>query len=217
MVTNPDAKRILVFGDSLSWGYVPNSNHVRLPANIRWPGHLQDLLGNGYEVIEEALNSRAIENIDSRPGKEGRRALDYIIGCLDSHDPLDYVIVQLGSNELKHEYANTADAIGQQMRGLLELILSRPSQFRNVKPEVMLLAPPITDETTDYCRKDNKYLGATEKSRQLGAIYNSIATDMQLKFLDMATVVTVGDDGIHLDGESHIVVADSVYKLLVTQ
>ena len=29
MNLNPEAKRLLVFGDSNTWGYIPNSNHLR--------------------------------------------------------------------------------------------------------------------------------------------------------------------------------------------
>jgi len=210
MITNPDAQRILVFGDSLSWGYMPDSDHERWPANIRWPGRLQLLLGDGYEVIEEALNSRAIDNIDRRSGKEGRRALDYVEGCLDSHDPLDYAIVLLGSNELKHEYNNTAEAVGQQMRGLLDTIMTRPSQFRDKKPEVILLAPPVVDETKEYCTQNDKYLGATEKSRELGVVYAGIAEELGLRFLNLADIVVTGADGCHLDAESHAKVADVI-------
>lgn len=109
MNTNVSAKRIMVFGDSLSWGYQPGTNHLRFDAQTRWPGRLQMLLGENFEVIEENLNSRGIENGDPRPGKEGRVAMDYIEAVLDSHDPLDRVIVLLGTNELKHEMNMTAE------------------------------------------------------------------------------------------------------------
>ena len=97
MNTNPKAKRILCFGDSNTWGYIPGTKHNRYPADIRWTGVLQQLLGSEFEIIEEALNSRGITKGDSRPGKEGRVGMEYILPCLDSHDPLYYVIVMLGS------------------------------------------------------------------------------------------------------------------------
>ena len=50
--------RIMVFGDSISWGWEPNPNppSVRLPPDSRWPGVLQKELGSDYEVIDEALD-----------------------------------------------------------------------------------------------------------------------------------------------------------------
>ncbi len=50
-------KTILCYGDSLTWGYDPRDG-TRYPFNQRWPGVLQQELGNGFRVIEEALSGR---------------------------------------------------------------------------------------------------------------------------------------------------------------
>ena len=150
MITNPKAKRIVCFGDSLVWGYVPGTGHQRYSANVRWTGILQDTLGNDYEVVEEGLNSRGIANGDPRPGKEGRSAMDYVVPCLDTHDPLDFVVVLLGTNELKHSFAQAASEVAQTMRSLLGIVLSRPSQFRAEKPKVILISPPTINDQTKY-------------------------------------------------------------------
>ena len=63
-------KKILCFGDSLTWGYIPGSGHERFSEKIRWPKVLQKALGEDFEIIEEGLNSRTLVNEDTRPGKE---------------------------------------------------------------------------------------------------------------------------------------------------
>ena len=65
--------RIMVFGDSLSWGWTPNPNppSVRLPVDSRWPDVMQKELGGEYEVITEALNGRTTDI-----GQPARRGLD---------------------------------------------------------------------------------------------------------------------------------------------
>ena len=131
MNTNIDAKRILCFGDSNTWGYVPGSKHNRYPSNVRWTGILQNMLGSFFEIIEEGLNSRGIINGDKRPGKEGRSGMEYIVPCLDTHDPLDFIIVFLGTNELKSELNLTSEDIGENLRILINTISNHPSQFRN--------------------------------------------------------------------------------------
>ena len=68
MNTNPDAFRILCYGDSNTWGYTPISKK-RYPANIRWTGVLQNLLGKDFWIIEEGLNGRTT-NLEE-PGKNG--------------------------------------------------------------------------------------------------------------------------------------------------
>ena len=214
MNTNISAKRIMVFGDSLSWGYKPGSKHQRFAADTRWPGQLQMLLGDNYDIIEENLNSRGIENGDTRPGKEGRRALDYIEAALDSHDPLDTVIVLLGTNELKHEMSMSAEQVGNSMEKLLTIIKTRRSQFQNTTPSVILLAPPTINELTEYCHEDDKYLGASEKSKELASRYERIAAKMGVGFISLRHI-QVGVDGIHIDACQHKLIADAVCVALL--
>ena len=59
-------KRILCFGDSNTWGYVPSSDAERYPASIRYPRVLQDKLGKDYEVIEEGLPGRTMISDDMK-------------------------------------------------------------------------------------------------------------------------------------------------------
>lgn len=214
MNINTSAERIMVFGDSLSWGYQPGTKHQRFDAQTRWPGRLQMLLGDDYEVIEENLNSRGIENGDPRPGKEGRRALDYIEAALDSHDPLDKVIVLLGTNELKNEMNMSAEEVGESMEKLLTVIHTRLSQFRETTPDILLLSPPIINEATEYCRAGNKYLGATEKSKELTSVYERLATKLGIGFVAL-NEITAGVDGIHIDADQHAKVANLVFNKLV--
>ena len=51
-------KRIVCFGDSNTWGYIPVTGE-RYDETIRWPARLQEMLG--YErctVVEEGLTGR---------------------------------------------------------------------------------------------------------------------------------------------------------------
>src|SRR6478672_7408743 len=108
MTTNPDAKRILCFGDSNTWGRIP---HVpgRYPVNVRWTGRLQKLLGDNFEIIEEGLGSRTTDlNYAKKPGRNGRA---YLTPCLDSHNPLDVVVIMLGTNDAKIEFNRNAQDI----------------------------------------------------------------------------------------------------------
>ena len=52
--------KILCYGDSNTWGYIPGTDHQRFSKDERWPGALQRMLGDKYEIIEEGLNSRIV-------------------------------------------------------------------------------------------------------------------------------------------------------------
>lgn len=214
MNTNDNVKRVLCFGDSNTWGYIPNSKHNRYRASVRWTGVLQNLLGNSHEIIEEGLNSRGILNGDNRPGKEGRSAMEYIIPCLDTHDPLDYVIVLLGTNELKAELNLSPEEIGENLKTLLNVINQRPSQFRELKPKLVLVNPPILNENTEYALKGDKYKGATEKSLALGVIFEKIANDIGATFVDVQDKLITGEDGVHMTSEAHEILGKDIYKVI---
>ena len=47
-------KNILCFGDSNTWGFPPDCG-ARYDRKTRWPGVLQDALGDAFYVIEEGL------------------------------------------------------------------------------------------------------------------------------------------------------------------
>jgi lysophospholipase L1-like esterase len=84
---------VLAFGDSLSWGIVP-STRDRWPFAQRWAGVLEERLGPPVRVIEEHLNGRTAFDNPVLPGRNGLAALPVL---LESHAPLDVVIVMLGA------------------------------------------------------------------------------------------------------------------------
>lgn len=100
-------KNILCYGDSNTWGYDAETKN-RFPPDVRWTGILKRTLGEGYHVIEEGLNGRTTVWDDPIEGyKNGR---EYLIPCLESHRPLDLVIIMLGTNNLKKRFSLTFSA-----------------------------------------------------------------------------------------------------------
>lgn len=204
--------RILCYGDSNTWGYISGSDHQRYGENERWTKILAQKLGNNVEIIEEGLNSRTLISNDERPGKEGKNGFKYLIPCLDTHDPIDLVILMLGTNELKSVYNKTSKDIGDMLeKYFVKTILGRKSQFKNSYPKLLIVTPPIVNEEVDYCRIGNKYVGATQKSKDLNTIYNNIAEKYNCYFLNNEGLTT-GIDGVHLTKESHQLLANKLYS-----
>ncbi len=215
MNINPNAIRVLCFGDSNTWGYIPGTKHERYLADVRWTGILQARLGKEYEIIEEGLNSRGIVNGDGRPGKEQRSATEYVFACLDSHDPLDHVVICLGTNELKAGLGLSAEQVGENFRTLVQAIQSRPSQFRATVPHVTIVVPAAIDESTEYARKDDKFVGAREKSIQLRGVLANIANECGCSLVDIQDQLQTGEDGIHLLAGSHGALGAAVAESLL--
>ena len=120
--------KILCYGDSNTWGYIPGTDHQRFSKDERWPGALQRMLGDKYEIIEEGLNSRTLVSVDKRRDREGRSGAEYLLPCLDTHDPIDLVIIMLGTNELKTEFYRNPKEIGEIFEEqFVKKIISRKS------------------------------------------------------------------------------------------
>ena len=91
-------KKILVFGDSNSWGYVP-AKGTSFPENIRWPGVAAKALGTDFCISEDCISGRPTILEDPRhPKRCGLDALGY---SLISQSPLDLVVLAVGTNDLK--------------------------------------------------------------------------------------------------------------------
>ena len=200
--------RILCYGDSNTWGYIPGSDHERYNENTRWTRLLSAKLGKEFEIIEEGLNSRTLISNDPRPGKEGKSGYDYLIPCLDSQDPIDLVVLMLGTNELKYTNNKTPEEIGEILEEkFVKTILNRKSQISNNYPKLLLVTPPLVNEDADSTTK-KKYLNATEKSNKLNDIYKDVALRNNCYFLSNDGLIS-GIDGIHLSSEKHAYLAEN--------
>ena len=96
---------ILCFGDSNTWGYKPDKTG-RFDENTRWTALLQKKLGPEYHIIEEGLCGRTTVFQDEL--RESRRGLDMIGVTVEMHNPLDLVIIMLGTNDCKTRYGASA-------------------------------------------------------------------------------------------------------------
>jgi lysophospholipase L1-like esterase len=213
MNTNPNAKRILCFGDSYTWGYSPASSHERVPSDERWTGVLQNTLGIDFEIIEEGLNSRTLNSEDPRPDKEGRNGKTYLIPCLDSHDPIDLVILMLGTNELKDRFKSTIEKIGNVIESdYVKTILGRKSQFRDTTPQLLLISPPILNLDIQYAKE--RYADSREINLQLAQLYKEIAQRTNCLFLNSAEFVEVGADGVHFEKPYHKILGEKIADII---
>lgn len=211
MNTNPLAKRILCFGDSNTWGYIPASGE-RYPVDVRWTGLLQEKLGNNFEIIEEGLNSRTTDLDD--PEYIGKNGLVYLRPCLETHDPIDAMILMLGTNDMKQKFHRQPPKIAEGVDKLIKAVKQFSREEETKMPEIILVSPPLIDETVRGVKK--KFLGAEEKSKQLASLYEKIATKHHCKFIDASILISPSKkDGYHLDPKQHQVLSDCLYSLII--
>ncbi|GAB2710511.1 GDSL-type esterase/lipase family protein [Nocardia thraciensis] len=202
MIVNPSAFTILCFGDSNTFGQ-RSEGSGRWPADVRWTGRLQQLLGNGYSVIEEGLGGRTTD-LDY-PERGDRNGRTYFQPCLRSHSPLDMVVVMLGTNDLKSRFNRGPEEIATALDGYIDNIESTAWTRTGGVPIVLLVSPIYIDATQPgFCESSSEYdANSVRKSRKLGAPISRVADKRNTMFVDAAAVARPGYDGVHLSHDSH--------------
>ena len=171
---------VLCFGDSNTYGRDPKTKG-RFEHDVRWPGVLAKTLGRGYHVIEEGLNGRTTVWDDPVRGHQKRNGSMYLLPCLESHSPIDLLIVMLGTNDLKARFSVTAYDIGQSMGALIETA-QRSGAGRNGGPPKVLVDVSSPPREAHRVRRDLQRGGGEieaprpplrKTARSTGAIFDA--------------------------------------------
>lgn len=194
--------RILCFGDSNTRGFVPLSGgKLRYEANERWTGLLQSALGDNYDIIEEGLDARTTNLDDPRPGFVGKNGLTYFTPCLDSHKPLNLIILMLGTPDLKALFNRSSDQITAGLEELVEQV---------TETKVLIVSPPILLDSTDFAK--TMFTGATIKSQELESKYRTLAGKYKCDFVSGADCEVDPHEGVHLTRLGHQMMFERIYE-----
>ena len=180
-------KTLVCFGDSNTWGHIAGSGGARFPRESRWPSRLQRELGDEWEVIAEGLGGRTA-TVD-RPDSEGRNGLPYLLPCLHSHEPVDALVIFLGTNDVNFV---EDDRVARCVARLVKVARDSEAGPGGSAPHVLVLCPPPFD------------------GHELGA---SFAAELDCDLLDLdgiATYPVVNGDVEHLDESGHAAIAAAV-------
>ena len=114
-------KTILCYGDSLTYGANPVMGGPRHAYEDRWPTALETALQGKVRCIAEGLGGRTTVHDDwyADSDRNGARILPTL---LSSHDPLDMVIIMLGTNDIKPFHGRTALEASWGMRRLVHIV-----------------------------------------------------------------------------------------------
>lgn len=210
-------KHIVCFGDSNTHGYCAENNG-RFDETQRWTCLLQKGLGDDYLVLEEGLSGRTTCFID--PIHEGLNGLDYIYPCLMSHEPVDLLIIMLGTNDTKERFGSSAACIALGLKRLIAKAIATTDCWRDGKPNILVVTPQnIGREYADTEVAQTMGRGCAKKSEGLAAQYEQIAKMMGCHYLDANQVVSAGPnqvDFMHLTEDGHRQLAQALLKIIPT-
>ena len=217
-------KTILCYGDSNTWGFVPQNLEsqtyalARYSREERWTGLLQKKLGNKYYVVEEGLNGRTT-NIDYQypPDRNGKT---YLLPCLYSHAPINLVIFLLGGNDCKSYFNRSANEIRQGMEELIDVVQTTNygSGFMEA-PKVLILTQPIPFNICEKFQDENRvyvFEGSIRKAKDLVGLYMDLAKRKNCYLIDISEKVKPSDvDGMHFNLEGHKIIANLLYTKIL--
>lgn len=199
-------KKILCFGDSNTYGYIPN-NGARYDKNTRWTGVLSLLSHGKFKIIEGGCNNRTA--FAANPAGKiftGHEILPELLT-----DDFDAVVLAIGINDTQFLYNLSSIEIASGVEKLINIV-----KVKSPQAKIILVAPSILTEDVlngnFACLFDRTSI---EKSRQLPLLYQKIAEKQNIEFLDLNSVAKTSSlDGLHYAPEQHLKIAQAIFTIL---
>lgn len=195
-------RTLLTYGDSNTFGTEPFDNPARMRRfgpDARWPRLLAEAL-DGWDVVEEGLPGRTTCHDDPVMGAHMNGETGLRI-ALQSHGPLDGLVIMLGSNDFKTRFAPSPDRIVAGIAGLLDIALSYDIQIRHRTFPVLVVCPPNVVETGPL---KGEFIGAEAMAPQLAQPLAAYCTARGVSFFDANSVIATSPlDGVHFDADAH--------------
>lgn len=205
-------KNILCFGDSNTHGYNAIDNS-RFDETKRWPQLLQKYGGDDFLIIEEGLSGRT--TVFDDPITEGLNGLTYLTPCMMSHEPLDLLIIMLGTNDTKERFGASPAVIA---KGLERLVIKakQTDAWRN-DPKIVIVVPKAIEveyENTEVVRTMGRR--CAQKSQLLADEFGQVAELHNCYYFDANKAVLKYNpiDYMHLDEYGHKSLAKELFKFI---
>jgi lysophospholipase L1-like esterase len=200
-------KYILCFGDSNTWGCVPETME-RYDPSVRWPGAAQRLLREDYLIYENGMNGRTTVFEDPiEENRCGKAALPVILEC---SAPLDLVAIMLGTNDCKARFSLEPWDIAWGMDLLVQYVLRAGCGKAGRAPKILIVSPPGMGSNWDKTILGTVFGPVAERRcEQLPSVYEKIARKNNVFFMDAGKYTEPGSDCVHLSPVSHQKLAEA--------
>jgi len=189
-------KRIMVFGDSNA--FRPDGG------NTCWAALLEDRDPVHLCVFNESCDGRTTQYDTGE-----RNGLSVIGDKLTLHAPLDYIIIMLGTNDVKSQYGPPSAAdVADGIRQILDLI---DAQSGGARP--ILMTPPLLGNVTS-----GDLAGTQSQISSVAVEYRLLAMNRDICLIDIHAILDsrtdLEPDKIHLNAAGRQKVDDAVWANL---
>jgi len=164
--------------------------------NVRWTGVLAGELGSEFRVVEEGQSGRTTVHED--PIALHRNGRVYLPACLESHNPIDLVVLMLGTNDLKAAFHLPPGEIASGAEALVKLIQQSPAGRRGKAPKVLLVCPPEVGDMAHLPDLAEKFPDAAARSRRFPDYYEAVAARTGCAYFNSQGIMEPSPvDGLH--------------------
>lgn len=204
MTDRENRKRILIFGDSNTWGWDPQTEDQR---HDRFVERLRSDCPE-YEILEEGMNGRVLDAPGYLGPESGSASIRKAIG---RNLPLDLIVIALGSNDARRMYSPSI----RVWKADLDAFLNALNAARTLCPHtpVLLVSPPLLNAEAI----DREMLSTFSQSGQ--RILEQAQSEIQKAGEEICFYTLIsseiglyggGYDGIHLDASGHLRLAKAL-------
>ena len=135
---------------------------------------------------------------------DDRRGLDALPACLETHKPLDLVIVMLGTNDTKHRFGATARDLASGLDRIVCAVERHPWGPAYPAPKVLIVSPVLIREGVSGSPFGSFTEEAAALSHRFAEMDRRVAEAHGCAFFDAASVACASEtDCLHMDAESH--------------
>ncbi|MBO8435708.1 MAG: hypothetical protein IAA97_01840 [Spirochaetes bacterium] len=203
-------KRIILFGDSNTYGRIPGTETGRYDISQRWTTHLKAMLGDDWDVADEGFPGRTILPQESTPIE--LNGYDSLCASLSRHIPFDCLFIMLGTNDFKTKYNASPEEVIEGMKRLVK----RSKEFmesNKIHAKIIIASPPVFRPVVPKYAKLFEH--ANEKMKAFGKMLEEYASSEDIPFLNTKMIETDKRDGIHLSAEIQPMMAGLIRDILL--
>jgi lysophospholipase L1-like esterase len=205
-------KTVLCYGDSNTHGTSPMETLLggdRFPPEHRWPHVMAGILGDGVRVIDEGLPGRTTVHDDPIEG-EDRNGMRMLRAILQSHAPVDLLVIFLGTNDLKLRFAVPGFDIALSIARLAEVALASGHVA-----DVLLVTPP---KARALGCLEPMFAGCEERFGELPTHLQAVAAHLGTGYLDAGAHIAVDPmDGIHYSADAQVTLGRVMAKAVAAR
>lgn len=227
MLTLPDNARILIYGDSNTFGWheLPDGKVIRYRVEDIWPYRLAGALGKRAVVEVDGLSGRT--SAFDRPGADGNgtgsipgmllNGATWLPAALSKAMPLDLVIIMLGTNDFNAQLQKSPQEAAQGVVRLIDIV--RDCSWRSATgyktPDILVLAPAPLNVAGG---PNEKYFpGGQRSSEVFASVLEPVVRGRGAFFFDVSTCIAHAHDtdGVHFSEEDHRILAAKLAEFLL--